>query len=63
MARKEWRNLENYIMKRIKKMEEEFEYLIKNNKTVAVKIITNYVKRWEYRKWFLASELIDEMGK
>jgi dipeptidase len=63
IARKEWRNLENYIMKRIKKMEEEFEYLIKNNKTVAVKIITNYVKRWEYRKWFLASELIDEMGK
>jgi dipeptidase len=60
---KEWRNFENYIMKRQKKMEEEFEYLVRKNKYIALKIITNYIKRWEYRKWFLASELIDEMEK
>jgi len=61
IARKEWRNLENYIMKTHKKMEEEFKYLVKKNKFVALKIITNYIERWEYRKWFLASELIGEM--
>ncbi len=61
IARKEWRNLENYIMKTHKKMEEEFKYLVKKNKFVALKIITNYIKKWEYRKWFLASELIGEM--
>jgi len=63
IARKEWRNFENYIMKTQKKMEEEFKYLLKKNKPVALKIITNYIKRWEYRKWFLASELIGEMEK
>lgn len=63
IARKEWRNFENYVMKRLKKMEEEFKYLVKKNKYVALKIMGNFVKRWEYRKWFLASELIDEMEK
>jgi dipeptidase len=63
IARKEWRNFENYIMKTQKKMEEEFKYLVRKNKPVALKIITNYIKRWEYRKWFLASELIGEMEK
>jgi hypothetical protein len=50
-------------MKRLKKMEEEFEYLVRKNKYIALNIITNYIKRWEYRKWFLASELIGEMEK
>lgn len=63
IARKEWRNYENYIMKTLKKMEKEFKYLFKKNKFIALKIITNYIKRWEYRKWFLASELIEEMEK
>lgn len=63
IARKEWRNYENFIMKTLKKMEKEFKYLVKKNKFIALKIITNYIKRWEYRKWFLASELIGEIEK
>ena len=63
IARKEWRNFENYLIKTHRKMEEEFKYLLKKNKPVALKIITNYIKKWEYRKWFLASELIGEMEK
>lgn len=65
IARKEWRNFENYIMKRLKKMEEEFKYMDRKrkNKYIALKIITNYIKGWEYRKWLLASELIGEMEK
>ncbi len=61
IARKEWRNFENYIMNPTPKMEKEFNYLVKKNKSLALKIITNYVHKWEYRKWFLASELIEEM--
>lgn len=61
MARKEWRNFENYALKRQGKMEKEFAYLLKKNRPVAVKIITNYVHHLEYRKWFLASELLSEM--
>lgn len=63
IARKEWRNYENYIMKALKKMEKESRYLIRKNKFIALKIITNYIKKWEYQKWFLASKLIGEMVK
>ena len=50
-------------MKTLKKLEKEFNYLLERDKPVALKIITNYVRKWEYRKWFLASELIREMEK
>lgn len=61
IARKEWRNFENYALKMQNKKEKEFTYLLKKNRPVAVKIITNYVQRLEYRKWFLASELLSSM--
>ncbi|UCH97218.1 MAG: C69 family dipeptidase [Candidatus Aminicenantes bacterium] len=63
IARKEWRNFENFVMKRLRKMEKEFDYLVRKDKHIALKIITNYIGNWEYRKWFLASELISEMEK
>jgi dipeptidase len=63
ITRKEWRNFENVIMKTMKKLEKEFNYLLRKEKSIALKIITNYVRKWEYRKWFLTSELIREMEK
>ncbi len=63
IVRKEWKNFENYATKRLKKMEKEFVYLLKKNRNIAVKIITNFIHKLEYRKWFLASELIDQLGK
>lgn len=63
IARKEWKNFENYNIKTLKKMEKEFKYLIEKNKNIAAKIISNYVQKLEYRKWFLASEIIGELEK
>jgi len=62
-VRKEWKNFENYIQKRLKKMEKEFQYLLKTNRIVALKIITNNIHKLEYRKWFLAAELIKKLEK
>lgn len=62
-VRKEWNNFENYIQKRLRKMEKEFKYLLETNKTVALKIITNNIHKLEYRKWFLAAELINKLEK
>ena len=58
--RKEWRNLENYINKNIKKKEKEFIYLAKRDKTIARKLITNYIHQLELRRWFMASEWVRE---
>ncbi len=63
LAKKEWRNFENYSIKNLKKKEKEFLYLLKKNKNIAIKIITNYIHSLEYRKWFLATELIKTMEK
>jgi dipeptidase len=63
IARKEWRNFENYVLKMRRKMEKEFTYLMKINKHITIKLITNYVHKLEYRKWFKAAELISEMNK
>lgn len=63
LTRKEWRNFENYVLKMRRKMEKEFKYLMKINKHITIKLITNYVHKLEYRKWFKASELISEMNK
>jgi dipeptidase len=63
IARKEWRNFENYALKVRKKREREFTYFIKKNKHIALKLITNYVRNLEYRKWFLAFELTEKLNK
>jgi dipeptidase len=63
ITRKEWRNFENYVLKMRRKMEKEFNYLMKINKHITIKLITNYVHKLEYRKWFKAAELISEMNK
>ncbi len=62
-TRKEWGNFENYLIKRQKKKEKEFLYLLEKDKNIALNIITNYVHELEYRKWFLSVELIDRIKK
>ncbi|HLP59686.1 MAG TPA: C69 family dipeptidase [Candidatus Deferrimicrobium sp.] len=60
---KEWENFEDYALKSLKKMEKEFHYLLKTDKYIAEKIITNYIHRLEYRKWFLTAQLIQQLEK
>lgn len=60
---KEWDNFEDYALKSLKKMEKEFDFLLKTDKGVAEKIITNYIHRLEYRKWFLAIQLNQQLEK
>ncbi len=61
MARKEWHNYEEYTTKRLRKREKEFLYLLETNKHVAQKIITNYLHQLEYRRWFLAAKLVQQI--
>jgi len=63
IARKEWENFEAFVLKSQRKMEKEFAYMVKKNKIIALKHISNYVYKMEYRKWFLTSELIGEVSK
>lgn len=58
---KEWENFEDYAQKSLKKMEKEFDYLLKTDKHIAEKIITNYIHRLEYRKWFLTIQLTRQL--
>jgi dipeptidase len=60
---KEWENFEDFTLKSLKKMEKEFDFLLKTDKNIAEKIITNYIHRLEYRKWFLAIQLIHQLEK
>jgi dipeptidase len=55
-----WRNHEDFLFKDLKDHEKEFVYLLKTNKPLAQKIITNYIHSLEYRKWFLTLELLRE---
>ena len=55
---KEWENFEDYTIKSLKKTEKEFDYLLKTDKYIAGKIITNYIHHLDYRKWFLTVQLI-----
>ena len=55
-----WRNHEDFLFKDVKDHETEFTYLLKSNKSLAQKLIDNYIKTLEYRKWFLALELLRE---
>jgi dipeptidase len=62
-TRKEWKNFESYTAKQLRKMEKEFKYLLETDQHIAKKIITNFIYKLEYRKWFLASELIRQHTK
>jgi dipeptidase len=62
-VKKEWKNLESYATKRLKKMEKEFTYLLEVDRYIARNIITNDIHRLEYRKWFLAVELLRKLEK
>jgi len=62
-ALKVWRNFEDFLFGDVKDHEKEFIFLLKNNKSVARKIIDNYIHGLEYRKWFLAAELLKEFRK
>jgi dipeptidase len=55
-----WRNHEDFLFKDVNDHEEEFTYLLKTNKALAQKIIDNYIDNLEYRKWFLALDLLRE---
>jgi dipeptidase len=63
VTRKKWRNFEAFAMKQLKKREKEFNYFLKKNKFVAIKLMTNYVQYLEYRKWYQAIELIEQFEK
>jgi dipeptidase len=53
-----WRNHEDSLFDDVKDHEKEFVYLLKTNKALAQKIIDNYIHSLEYRKWFLALDLL-----
>ena len=61
-VRKEWNNYENYVLKNLQKKEREFLYLAKRHRAITINLITNYVSNLEYRKWFLATELIRQFS-
>ncbi|HUU04351.1 MAG TPA: C69 family dipeptidase [Patescibacteria group bacterium] len=62
-TQKVWRNFEDFLFGDVKNHEKEFIFLLKGNKPVARKIIDNYIHGLEYRKWFLATELLKEFRK
>ena len=62
-AQKVWKNFENFAAKDLKNREKEFDFLLMSNRPLALKIITNYLHNLEYRRWFLASELVKEFRK
>jgi dipeptidase len=59
-TQKVWRNHEEFLFKDLKDHEKEFVFLLKSNRALARKIIDNYIRGLEYRKWFLADELLRE---
>jgi len=62
-TQKVWRNFEDFLFGDLKDHEKEFVFLLKSNKNLARKIIDNYIHGLEYRKWFLAAELLKEFRK
>jgi len=60
-AQKVWRNFEEFLFEDLKDHEKEFAFLLKNNRSLARRIIDNYIHGLAYRKWFLAAELLKEM--
>jgi dipeptidase len=62
-AQKVWRNFEEFLSADLKDHEKEFAFLLKSNRNLARNIIANYIHGLEYRKWFLAAELLREFRK
>jgi dipeptidase len=61
IVQKVWRNFEEFLFDDLKDHEKEFTYLLKGNKVIARHLIYNYIHGLEYRKWFMAAELLKEM--
>jgi dipeptidase len=59
-TQKVWRNYEDFLFGDLADHEKEFSFLLKNNRSLAKNIIDNYMHGLEYRKWFMASELLRE---
>lgn len=60
-VQKIWRNFEEFLFEDLKDHEKEFAFLLKRDRSLARRIIDNYIHGLEYRKWFLAAELLKEM--
>jgi dipeptidase len=60
-TQKVWRNFEDFLFGDLEDHEKEFAFLLKNNRSLARNIIDNYLRGLEYRKWFMAMELLKEM--
>ncbi|MBN2345311.1 MAG: C69 family dipeptidase [Candidatus Aminicenantes bacterium] len=60
-VQKIWRNHEEFLFKDLKDHEKEFVFLLQNNRALARHIIDNYIHGLEYRKRFLADELLREI--
>lgn len=60
-VQKVWRNFEEFLFNDLKDHEKEFAFLLQNNRALARRIIENYIHGLEYRKWFLAAELLKEI--
>jgi hypothetical protein len=56
-----WRNFEEFLFEDLKDHEKEFTFLLKRDRSLARRIIDNYIHGLEYRKWFLAADLLKEM--
>lgn len=57
-VRKAWKNFENFLLKKVKKQEKEFTYLLGKDKILGLSLITNYVHLMEYRKWMNSIDLL-----
>jgi len=57
-VRREWKNYEEYVTKNLRKKEKEFVYIHRIDPALAKRMITNYLRRLEYLRWFQALELI-----
>ncbi len=60
-VQKVWRNFEEFLFDDLKEHEKEFSFLLEGDRPVARRIIENYVHGLEFRKWFLALDLLKEM--
>ncbi len=60
-VQKIWRNFEEFLFEDLKDHEKEFSFLLQSDRSLARRIIDNYIHGLEYRKWFLAADLLKEM--
>lgn len=60
-VQKNWRNFEEFLFDDLKDHEKEFSFLLQSDRGLARRIIDNYIHGLEYRKWFLAQELLKEI--